>query len=94
MGHSYFASKQERLSYERQAQERRDQETARIEDERRKLAAKIVMSVVDKIVNEIVRPGPKPEERECYEMAGELRASIPDLEALAKQIIDVNDGVE
>lgn len=37
---------------------------------------------------------PKPEERECYEMAGELRAMIPYLEALVKQIIDVNEGVE
>jgi len=53
-----------------------------------------VMAITDKIVNEIIRPGPKPEERECYEMAGETRALNPELEELVKQIIDVNDGVK
>lgn len=63
------------------------------DDARQELAAKIAMAVVDRIVNEIIRPGPKPEERECYVMAEELRTITPDIEALARQIIDVNDGV-
>jgi hypothetical protein len=94
MGSNYFGSAAERRAYNRKIQESSAREAARIETARRELAAKIVMAVVDKIVNEIVRPGPKPEERECYEMAGELRASSAELEELAKQIIDVNDGVE
>lgn len=94
MGTSYFASASEREAAARAGQLARDKEAARIRDERRRIAAKIVMAVVDKIVAEIIRPGPAPEERECYEMAGELRALIPELETLAKNIIDVNDGVE
>jgi hypothetical protein len=91
VGSSYFTSEKQRAASEEAA---RQSYEARIANDRKKLAAKIIMAVVDKIVLEIVRPGPKPEERECYEMAGELRDIIPDLEALAKQIIDVNDGVE
>lgn len=94
MGSSYFASASERQAYDRMIQKNRRDEAARIGDERRKIAAKIVMAITDKIVNEIVRPGPKPEERECYEMAGEMRALVPELETLAKNILDVNDGVE
>lgn len=94
MGAPYFSSAADRASHAKSVQQRRDQEEARVEDERKKLAAKIVMAVVDKIVNEIVRPGPKPEERECYEVAGELRAIVPELEALTKRVIDQNDGVE
>jgi hypothetical protein len=94
MGKSYFATAREEKAYQREIDDENAKEAARIEDERRKLAAKIVMATVDQIVNQIIRPGPKPEERECYEMAGELRAMIPDLETLAKQIIDVNNGVQ
>ena len=88
----YFVSEAERLERERQLQDIRDQVAARIADLRHQLAAKIVMAVVDRIVGDIIRPGPKPEERECYVMAGELRALSPELEALAKAIIDVNNG--
>lgn len=60
---------------------------------RNEMAMKITMAMVDRVVNEIIRPGPKPEERECYVMAGELRALTPEIETLVRQIIDVNDGV-
>lgn len=103
MGQSYFASPRERAEYnatiranaaeslKRQGEEA-VRKAAEIEANRMELAAKIVMAAIDKIVNEVVRPGPKPEERECYEMAGEMRALVPDLEALAKAIIDENKG--
>ena len=94
MGQSYFATVREERAYQREIDDENAKEAERIDDERCKLAAKIVMATVDQIVNQIIRPGPKPEERECYEMAGELRAMIPDLEVLAKQIIDVNEGVK
>lgn len=94
MGTSYFASARERAAYQREEQQRRNEEASQVADERRKIAAKIVMALVDKIITDIVRPGPAPEERECYEMAGEIRAITPELEELAKRVIDVNDGVE
>ncbi len=93
MGHSvgsYFSSAEARKAREEYERIEND----RVAQLRQKLAAKIVMAVVDKIVADIVRPGPMPEERECYEMAGELRAFVPDLETIAKKVIDAEDGVE
>lgn len=78
----------------REWKEQEKQEADARERGRREIAMKITMAVVDRIVNEIIRPGPKPEERECYVMAGELRAITPELEALVKQVIDVNEGVQ
>jgi hypothetical protein len=94
MGTSYFASAEERAAAVRLGEMERDKEAARIKDGRRKVAAKIVMAVVDKVVRDIIRPGPHPEERECYEMAGEVRALVPDLEALVKQVLDAEDGIK
>jgi hypothetical protein len=97
MGQSYFANTAERRAYDariqREAAAAEDREAIRIAAERERLAAKIVMAVVDRIITKVVRPGPVPEERECYDMAGELRAETGDLEALVKAIIDVNKGV-
>lgn len=94
MGHSLSQSYYSSAEYNRKVRELEKQENDRVAGARRELAAKIVMAMVDKIVADIVRPGPLPEERECYEMAGELRAAVPELEELAKKIIDVEDGVE
>lgn len=94
MGRSYFASSRERKEYMAEQAQWANEKDARIADEQRKVAAKIVMAVVDKIVADIVRPGPHPEERECYEMAGEVRAIVPELEEIAKRILDAEDGVD
>jgi hypothetical protein len=94
MGTSYFASAQDRKAHEAMLAKLADEKEANIANARRKIAAKIVMTIVDKIVKDIVRPGPMPEERECYEMAGEVRALVPDLEELVKRIIDAENGVE
>jgi hypothetical protein len=97
MGQAFFSSARERADYNRKREaenlSREEERLARIADGRKELAAKIVMATIDKIVNEIIRPGPISEERECYEMAGELRSLTPELEDLVKQIIDVNNGV-
>jgi hypothetical protein len=90
---SYFSSAADRRADQVRQQLIADQALAQIEDQRRALAGKIIMAVVDRIVNEIIRPGPVSEERECYEMAGELRALAPSLEELVKDIINVNNGV-
>jgi hypothetical protein len=76
------------------ANETNMQNELRIADGRRKIAAKIVMALTDKLVNDVVRPGPAPEERECYEVAGEVRALGPELEELVKRILDTEGGVE
>lgn len=57
--------------------------------QRMALANKIVMAVVDKIAADIIRPGPKPEERECYVMAQELRDSNPELIKLVSDILKI-----
>ena len=90
MGHSYFGT----AGHQKAIKQQQLDKEARVADARHKIAAKIVMAIVDRVVLDIVRPGPLPEERECYEMAGELRAIVPDLEVLAKKIIDVEGGVE
>lgn len=90
MGHSYPTTEQRRLDHEKWQRT----ENERVDALRKELAGKIVMIVVDRIVAEIIRPGPKPEERECYVMAGELREITKELTDIAKQIIDVNEGVE
>lgn len=94
MGVSYFASAKDRAAAVREAAVQRNANDARIEDVRRRVAAKIVMALVDKVVADIIRPGPSPEERECYEMAGEVRAIVPDLEELVTRIFNTEDGVE
>lgn len=53
------------------------------------LADKIVLAIVDKISNDIIRPGPKPEERECYVMAEELRNHSEELKILVMSILKV-----
>lgn len=53
------------------------------------LADKIVMAVVDRIAADIIRPGPKPEERECYVMAQELRDHTEHLRELVSAILKI-----
>lgn len=71
------------------AKERRAEKAKRMA-----LADKIVMAVVDRIAAAIIRPGPKPEERECYVMAQELRDFGPELKALVIDILKIEDTEE
>lgn len=59
------------------------------ERDRADLAKRIAIAVVDKICTDIIRPGPKPEERECYVMAEELRYIKPDIESLVAAVLAV-----
>ncbi len=68
-----------------------DAEEKRVTSERMELAAKIILAVVDKISNDIIRPGPKPEERECYIMAQELRNHSSELQELVSNILEVEE---
>lgn len=43
----------------------------------------VVDAVVDAIITQIIRPGPKPEERECTTVAAEIEAMKPQLYLLA-----------
>lgn len=58
---------------------------------RMKLADKITMALVDRINQVVVRPGPDPEERECYDMAKEIRDLSPELAVLVSKIIKINE---
>lgn len=93
MGSSYSNAREQR-AHEASMKLHEAEAASQIAAGRNEMAMKIAMALVDRIVNEIIRPGPKPEERECYVMAGELRAITPELETLVRQIIDVNDGVK
>ncbi len=59
---------------------------------RRKLADRIVNVCIDTTVNQIIRPGPKPEERECYEMANELRATKEQMIELVAEVLRISDA--
>jgi hypothetical protein len=56
------------------------------------IADKIVMALTDRICSDLIRPGPKPEERECYVMAQELRDMHNDLAALVKAVLNVEEN--
>lgn len=74
MGHNYHNDFAAEERYRREQAARQGQETKARNAARKKLADRIVNVCIDATVNQIIRPGPKPEERECYEMANELRA--------------------
>jgi hypothetical protein len=61
---------------------------------RMKLADKIVMVMVDRINQVVVRPGPDPEERECYDMAKEIRDLSPELAVLIAKVLKVAEDEE
>ena len=86
MGSSYSSSY---FAAERAAAERREQ--AQANTKRMRLADKIVLAMVDHISAAIIRPGPKPEERECYIMAQELREATPNLRRLVTRILKIEE---
>ena len=87
--------------YDKQESERIARDVAEASDRRRakrmelagakrmELVDKLVMVVIDRIVADLLRPGPKPEERECYEMAQELRDMAPELRDLIWQVLNI-----
>lgn len=89
--HNDFAGEEK---YRREQAARQGQETKARNAARKKLADRIVNVCIDATVNQIIRPGPKPEERECYEMANELRdmkAAMVDLVAEVLRISHEED---
>lgn len=76
---------------ERECREALAAEKAKEEKARNALAAKIVMVVTDQIVRDIIRPGPVAEERECYDMAQELRDHDVALKRLVASVLKVSD---
>lgn len=88
-----YRTQQERDRDYREAQQYRqtpEYKAARAKEEARmQLSEKIVMMVAKKIEDELIRPGPCAEERECYEMAAELRLMIPSLATLVEKILEV-----
>ena len=94
MGYSYTGSDYEIARLKRQhAKEAREREAEAEKHQtsiRRKLADRIVNVCIDTTVNQIIRPGPKPEERECYEMANELRATKEHMIELVAEVLRIS----
>lgn len=61
------------------------------EPEREALAIKIAEIVVDRVNAEIIRPGPETEERECYDVARELRAFTAELAVTVYRMLEVHE---
>lgn len=90
MGMSYAARAEMRQREERAVRDRQKLiEADRAEKALHDLAAKITMIVIDEINRVIVRPGPVAEERECYEMAQEVRDHDEQLTNLVADIIRI-----
>jgi hypothetical protein len=53
------------------------------------LADKITMVIIDRVVADIIRPGPVAEERECYDMAKELRDAAPRIAEIVAGVLKV-----
>lgn len=81
MGFSY-ANRQEQLKHEAAMRASRAEADAKFE----RVASKIAMITIDHVNRVVVRPGPAAEERECYEMAQEIRDTD---EALTNLIMDI-----
>lgn len=89
MGYLTPSERAEAAAHERA---RAREEAARAQGARRQLAEKIVMIAIDQVVAHIIRPGPVAEERECYDMAKELRDFGPELVETVIDQINVNKG--
>lgn len=82
-----FATKAEKRRWDEDLAQREEAKMkARLD-----LADKIIMVIVDKIVSELIRPGPATEERECYEMAQELRDMVPALKISIVEVLKVEN---
>jgi hypothetical protein len=66
--------------------------SAALQAQRMALADKITMVIVDEVAGAIIRPGPKPEERECYVMAQELRDHAARIKELVAAVLAVDAG--
>lgn len=65
--------------------DRRKELAKAIELEDMKRATRLAKKVIGHLNKIVIRPGPKPEERECTKVASELEAQIP---TIAKMIYD------
>ena len=83
-------SYEEQLAHRRSLAAEAGHVTRAANKKRMALADKIVMAVVDRVAADIIRPGPKPEERECYVMAQELRDHSEHLRDLVAAILRID----
>ena len=86
---AYQRARQKEYDEARDAEKKSEEQVA--ERRRFDVAHKIAMMVTNKITNDLIRPGPVAEERECYEMAQELLDLKPDLTELIRDILYIED---
>lgn len=87
-----YHSEEERREAELAQRRAMAQQARNQQGERRKLALKIVSQFIDEVNKDIIRPGPLAEERECYDMAQELRDHGPKLIEIVLAQLNVNKG--
>lgn len=89
---THWSLRPENREYARRSEAAMRGAATRAENKKRMaLADKITMALVDEIANAIIRPGPKPEERECYVMAQELRDHTLPLSQLVAAILKIDE---
>jgi hypothetical protein len=90
--HSNFSYAQ-RAAAEKEDADRRAEFVAKTEAlvvrKRMALADKITMVIIDRVVADIIRPGPVAEERECYDVAKELRDAAPRISEIVAGVLKV-----
>lgn len=62
--------------------ERREQVLREYEERQRQKATTLAAKLVRHLNRIVIRPGPKPEERECTQVATELESEIPNLASI------------
>lgn len=62
--------------------ERRKLQQQQRQTEDNKRATELATEIIRHLNSTVIRPGPKPEERECTQVATELKAEIPALAAI------------
>ena len=92
MGSTRSRTREEIEEHNKKVKENHNQRLEKI----RRFAMKCTTIAVDNIVTEIVRPGPKPEERECYDVANEIREFSPIIiqEIMKAIIVEANEDDE
>lgn len=86
-------SRQEIAAEQRRYAEQAAALAASLQAGRTTIARKIAMVLTDRINEQIIRPGPVAEERECYDMSQELRDFNSEMVDAIVAILNTEGGV-
>lgn len=83
----HYSDRSAQLAAEAEARAQRERKAKEVAIHN--VAARVAMIVIDEVNRVVVRPGPAAEERECYEMAQEIRDTDERLTNLIADILKV-----